>query len=125
MKNVKEGSATGPDGVPARVLKRCAAELAKPFWKLASKVLQEQRWPAGWLLHWVIPLYKKKAVWDLTNYKGVHLTAQLSKATELLTDLQSGKAIIAFFQAAYQKAKQVIDDKAARRAVEQRNEKET
>ena len=67
-----------------QVLKRCAEELAKPFWLLAKVVLTERRWPETWLTHWVLPLYKRKAVWQANNYRGVHLTAQLSKATERL-----------------------------------------
>ena len=84
LKKLKEESATGPDGVPARVLRRCAGVLAKPFWALARKILAERRWPEAWLVHWILPLYKRKAVWDASNYRGVRLTAQLSKATERL-----------------------------------------
>ena len=32
----------------------------------------------------MLPLYKKKAVWNAENYRGVHLTAQIAKATERL-----------------------------------------
>ena len=88
LSNLREESATGPDGVPTRVLRNCAAELAKPFWLLAKTVLAERRWPQTWLTHWVIPLYKRKAVWKAGNYRGVHLTAQLAKATERLLQQQ-------------------------------------
>ena len=54
-------------------------------------MLAEQRWPESWLVHWVLPLYKKKAVWNAGNYRGVHLTAQLGKATERLLQHQFGK----------------------------------
>ena len=37
--------------------------------------------------HWVIPLHKRKAVWQPNNYRGIHLTAQLAKATERLLQL--------------------------------------
>ena len=84
LSNLKEESATGPDGLPTRVLKRCAEELAKPFWLLAKVVLTERRWPETWLTRWVLPLYKRKAVWQANNYRGVHLTAQLFKATKKL-----------------------------------------
>ena len=37
-----------------------------------------------WLIHWIVPIYKKKAKSNPKNYRGVHLTAQLSKAMERL-----------------------------------------
>ena len=82
LKKVREDSATGPDTLPTRVLKRCASELGVPLWKLASRILETGRWPELWLQHWVIPLHKRKTTWQPGNYRGVHLTAQLAKATE-------------------------------------------
>ena len=32
-----------------------------------------------WIVHWVIPLYKRKSVYDPRNYRGIHLTSQISK----------------------------------------------
>ena len=55
-----------------------------PLWKVATKALQTGRWPKAWLEHWVLPLYKKKAVWSPENYRGVHLTSQVGKAAERL-----------------------------------------
>ena len=37
-----------------------------------------------WREHWVVPIYKKKAVFSASNCRGVHLTAQLSKVAERL-----------------------------------------
>ena len=84
LKALHDESATGPDLVPTRFLHHCATELAAPLLKLARRILDTGRWPEFWLLHWVIPLYKKKAVWSAENYRGVHLTSQLAKATERL-----------------------------------------
>ena len=68
--------------LPTRVLKRFAVELSVPLYKLARRILETGRWPEVWLVHWVLPLYKKKAKWKPENYRGVHLTAQIAKATE-------------------------------------------
>ena len=54
LENLKEASATGPDGLPTRVLKFCAEELAKPFLLLAQRVLDTGRWPTLWCEHWII-----------------------------------------------------------------------
>jgi hypothetical protein len=82
LKGLRSDSSTGPDGLPSRVLKECAKELATPFCKLARRILAEGRWPEPWMLHWIVPLYKRKSVYDAGNYRGVHLTAQISKAME-------------------------------------------
>ena len=80
LKALRAESATGPDVLPTRVLKECAEELAAPFVSLAQYILRCGIWPAMWLAHWIIPLYKKKAKSNPTNYRGVHLTAQLSRS---------------------------------------------
>jgi hypothetical protein len=54
---------------------------------LACQILETGKWPNLWLRHWIVPLHKKKAVFQPGNYRGVHLTAQLSKATERLLGL--------------------------------------
>ena len=39
-------------------------------------------WPKSWREHWIVPLFKKGAVFLPKNYRGVHLTAQISKVCE-------------------------------------------
>ena len=75
-------SATGPDLLATRLLKECAFELAGAVAVLTCRVLQEQEWPDCWREHWIVPLHKKKAVWQASNYRGVHLTPQVSKVVE-------------------------------------------
>ena len=82
LKELKEDTATGPDSIPSRILKRCATTLALPLTKLVRLLLRLGRWPAAWRLHWTFPIYKKKAVSDPGNYRGIHLTTVLSKVVE-------------------------------------------
>ena len=49
---------------------------------LVRRIVEEARWPELWLQHWVTPIYKKKAVFQAGNYRGVHLSSQLSKVAE-------------------------------------------
>ena len=79
-----EDSATGPDMVPARIPKRAASVLALPLLLLAERILAEGRWPEPWTTHWIVPLYKKGVVFKAGNYRGIHLSTQLSKAMERL-----------------------------------------
>ena len=75
-------SATGPDGLAARVLKECALVLAFPLVRLARRIVATHRWPQIWTTHWVIPLFKRGSVFVPLNYRGIHLTAQVSKVME-------------------------------------------
>ena len=82
LKGLREDSATGPDLLPTRVLKRCAACLALPVCLLARMAAASGQWPALRKTRWLLPLYKKHARHRVANYKGIHLTSQLSKVVE-------------------------------------------
>ena len=84
LAGLRDDSFTGPDFLPARILKRCAEQLAKPLQSLIQRMLETKSWPESWREHWVVPICKKKAVFAASNYNGNHLTAQLSKVAERL-----------------------------------------
>ena len=79
---IDETSGTGPDMLPARILKHCAAELAIPVTLLTRKLLREHCWPQCWRLHWIHGIHKRGPKAEGQNYRGVHLTPQLSKVVE-------------------------------------------
>ena len=68
--------------LPARLLKEAAKELQLPVTMLARRILDEAIWQAAWRFHHVVPLYKRKSVYDPMNYRGIHLTSVLSKVVE-------------------------------------------
>ena len=39
-------------------------------------------WPTAWTEHWLMPLHKRKSVFDPLNYRAINLTAQISKVAE-------------------------------------------
>ena len=82
LMQLDEDSALGPDLLPTRILKRCAAVVAPLLHALILLILQYGEWPEIWMVHWMVPLYKKNSVYDARNYRGIHLTSQLSKAAE-------------------------------------------
>jgi hypothetical protein len=84
LNSLDENSGTGPDLLPSRILRNCARELALPVLLLALKILETGEWPESWREHWVAPIFKRSAVFKPHNYRGVHLTAQLSKVVERL-----------------------------------------
>ena len=82
LKNLDKDSATGPDLLSAFILKACADSLAYPVTLLARGILRGKKWPEYWRLHWIHPLHKKKSKAEGGNYRGIHLTSQLSKVLE-------------------------------------------
>ena len=82
--NLDESSGTGPDFIPAKILKLFAEQLAHPVLMMATLILNSGEWPEDWRVHWIVPLYKRGAVYLSKNYRGIHLTAQLSKVLERL-----------------------------------------
>ena len=111
---LKIDSATGPDLLPVRILKECAVQLAKPFRLLATLILQYKTWQRPWMEHWIVPLYKKGASFVPGNYRGIHLTPQISKAMErfigsMFTTITSLPACVGPNQFAYQKARGARD----------------
>ena len=76
--------ATGQDGIPARVLKECASELALPLSKLFTLSFVTGACPAAWKIAMVVPVHKKKARSDPRNYRPVSLLPVMSKVMESL-----------------------------------------
>ena len=47
-------------------------------------MIETASWSESWRVHRVVPIYKKKALFAAGNYRGTHVTAQLSKVAERL-----------------------------------------
>ena len=86
--------ATGPDKLPAKLLRMLAKELAIPVTILARRMLSEACWPEKWKTHFLVPLYKRNSVYNANNYRGVHLTPILSKVIERAI----GNPLLAYLQ---------------------------
>lgn len=82
LSSLRVDSATGPDLLPAKILKIAAEELALPVAMVAQYILDTGNWPECWQLHWIIALHKKLSVFQPKHYRGVHLTPHLAKVVE-------------------------------------------
>ena len=82
IKKLQDNKASGPDGFPVRFFKECSKELALAIGLLARYLVKHRRWPQIWRQHRVQPLFKKGAVSNPGNYRGVHLTNIVSKIVE-------------------------------------------
>ena len=51
LRSIREESATGPDGLPSRILKRMAHVLDYPIAELTKKIIESGCWPSIWRLH--------------------------------------------------------------------------
>ena len=88
--------ATGPDSLPARILKEVAKQIYMPLIVLCRRILIEGHWPATWRLHRLCPLYKRNSVYDANSYRGVHITSILSKVAERII----GGPLVRYFEIA-------------------------
>ena len=76
------GKATGPDGVPPRVLKEAAVELCIHLSIIFKKSLSEGKLPADWKVANIVPIYKKGNKSSPCNYRPVSLTSVVCKVFE-------------------------------------------
>eukprot|EP00959_Pyramimonas_sp_CCMP1952_P403700 8459644-Pyramimonas_sp.AAC.1 len=82
LQQLKEDSGTGPDLIPAIVLKRCSKALSIPLTRLARRIIDSGEWPQCWRIHWIFPIHKRGALSNPDLYRGIQLTAQMSKVLE-------------------------------------------
>jgi len=73
--------ATGPDQLPARLLKEAATELT-PVFTLLFQASVDQGIPDDWKTANVVPMFKKGDRSKAENYRSVSLTSIACKALE-------------------------------------------
>ena len=82
MANIREHKATGPDGIPGRLLKYCALELADTFTLLFQKSLEQGIVPKDWKKAKIVPIFKKGDRSKVENYRPISLTSISCKLLE-------------------------------------------
>ena len=82
LKKIKASKASGPDNIPNRVLKECAAELAPAIAILFQQSLNRGILPEAWTSANISPVFKKGDRHRAENYRPVSLTSVLSKLLE-------------------------------------------
>ena len=82
MLDIKENKATGPDGIPGKLLKICAHELADSFTLLYQKSLDQGVIPAEWKKAKISPVLKKGDKGKAENYRPISLTSIPCKLLE-------------------------------------------
>ena len=82
MSGLKAHKATGPDGIPPRILKELATELAPVFTLLFNASLKQGIVPRDWRMAHVAPIFKKGDSLLPSNYRPVSLTSIPCKILE-------------------------------------------
>ena len=82
LTNLKTNKASGPDEIPARLLKELNNELSPIFTILFQASLNQGKVPQDWKLANVTPLFKKGDKSDPGNYRPVSLTSITCKILE-------------------------------------------
>ena len=106
LNSVELDSSTGPDGVSTILIRYTAAALCFAFALLARRIVETGRWPKCWKYHWLFPLFKRGVRSNCLNYRGLHLTSQLSKCMERFLGMHFGYRLSTTFgdsQFAYKK----------------------
>ena len=82
LSEINPNKACGPDGIPGKVLKECAASLAHPLSILFQLSYNSGTLPAEWKLANIVPIHKKGSKDDIENYRPISLTCLVMKIFE-------------------------------------------
>nr|CAI5829594.1 unnamed protein product [Callosobruchus analis] len=88
LQNPNTNKASGPDQIPAIVLKRCAIELTPILCKLFRISYEQGVFPSFWKIGCVQPIPKKGKKADPNNYRPVDLLSIMSKVMETVINTQ-------------------------------------
>ena len=80
--NLDINKAQGPAGIPARLLKETARQIAPSLTLLFNKSLSTGVLPRDWKLANVVPVYRKDNKEHVENYRPISLLSLISKALE-------------------------------------------
>ena len=82
LHKLKIHKASGPDQVPARLLKTVADEIAPALSLLFKAALYQGKSPSDWNHALVTPIFKKGDRTQVVNYRPIFLTSIVSKCFE-------------------------------------------
>ena len=83
LSSLDVNNASGPDEIPARILKETAHKIAPSLCDLFNKSLSLGSLPTEWKLANIVPVYKKDNKEYVENYQPISLLCLVSKVMEL------------------------------------------
>lgn len=94
INKIRTNTATGPDGISARVLKAAAPVLASPLQKLLNLSINSAVFPSRWKVARVTPIHKDGSRDEKKNYRPISVLCTLSKILEK----HVGKSLLNYLQ---------------------------
>ena len=88
LRKLKSTKATGLDGIPARLLKDAAQEVAKPIANLINLSFSTGEIPQEWKEAKVTPIFKSGEKDDVNNYLPISILSLISKIMERAIQVQ-------------------------------------
>lgn len=88
LKELNPNKASGPDGIPAHILKLAAEEVAPALCSIFQKSLDTGVLPSSWLCANISPVFKKGDRSLASNYRPVSLTSICCKSLSTLYTLK-------------------------------------
>ena len=82
LSQLKPHKASGPDGLPARLLKECSVQLAPVLALLFQSTINQGSIPSNWKSAFVTPIFKKGNRHEARNYRPISLTSIVCKTLE-------------------------------------------
>ena len=82
LQRIQPHKASGPDMIPARVMKECASSIAPPRTEIFRRSLQTGDVPPDWRDAIISPVFNKGGPDDPANYRPISLTSIASKLLE-------------------------------------------
>ena len=82
LRGLNPDKALGPDGIPGRILKETAQQIAPTLTLLFNKSLHSAVLPDEWKLANVVPVFKKGVKEHVQNYRPISLLCIVSKVLE-------------------------------------------
>ena len=87
ISRMKNGKATGMDGIPVEVWKCLGEEGIDMLWDLMQGIYEQETIPTEWRDSVIIPIYKEKGdIQDCGNYRGIKLMSHTMKIWERIID---------------------------------------
>ena len=82
LSDIKPHKSSGPDGIPAFLLKEISFQLAPPLTLVFQTSLNQQKLPIDWKIAHVVPIFKKGDRASPNNYRPISLTCLCCKILE-------------------------------------------
>ena len=82
LSHLDPSKASGPDGIPGRILKECSSVIAPSLCSLFNHSLHSGTVPTKWKSANVTPIHKKEEKEPATNYRPISLLTIISKVLE-------------------------------------------